>query len=582
MVKLVISDDAGATTVVPLVRDEISIGRGEGNTIRLTERNVSRKHAQLKRNGETFILCDLGSYNGVLVNGKPIVDEIEVNPGDRIRIGDYFLMVEAEGETQAEAQDREYARDTIPITETSPAVTTTPARLVLLTEPIPGVEFSLRKNSTIRIGRGEDLDIPIVHSSVSREHAEIRVDEEEVHISDLGSVNGLCINGNRIDKSVLKSGDLVELGEVVLRYVAAGESYQFDPSEAARYLKKNRGLSRQQLQIGAAVVAIAAFLLVVIVWSQGGDSTNVTELVDVQQESRSEVAERDAIKRMNDEAFARALGDCRAALDGSRFAEAIAYAKKALEKRPSDKAAGECKQAAERRLEQEQIFVRGKAALDHGDAEGAYLEFQKLDSNSGYEQKPEVGRAIEEFARSQIDLAWALIKSDKKEAARLAATVMAIADAPAEFYTAAREIQDTLQKQESVSPSARFASTTKAKRRSSVVKNPRRPAKAPSNPKAVEKRVSTASKTEAKAGEKGGMGRFREASACLARGDNRCIIRLLAGKAKTAAELGLLIETYRSIGDSKNALANMALYVKRFPTSRRTASYQRILERNSK
>ena len=42
MYKLIIEDDEGKTTVVPLIRDEITIGRKEGNTIRLTERNVSR------------------------------------------------------------------------------------------------------------------------------------------------------------------------------------------------------------------------------------------------------------------------------------------------------------------------------------------------------------------------------------------------------------------------------------------------------------------------------------------------------------------------------------------------------------
>ena len=42
MIKLVISDNEGTTTVVPFARDEISIGRKEGNTIRLTERNISR------------------------------------------------------------------------------------------------------------------------------------------------------------------------------------------------------------------------------------------------------------------------------------------------------------------------------------------------------------------------------------------------------------------------------------------------------------------------------------------------------------------------------------------------------------
>ena len=47
MLKLIIEDDEGRKTVVPFVRDEITIGRKEGNTIRLTERNVSRRHARI-------------------------------------------------------------------------------------------------------------------------------------------------------------------------------------------------------------------------------------------------------------------------------------------------------------------------------------------------------------------------------------------------------------------------------------------------------------------------------------------------------------------------------------------------------
>ena len=47
MYKLVISDDEGKTIIVPLVRDLITVGRQDGNTIRLTERNVSRQHARL-------------------------------------------------------------------------------------------------------------------------------------------------------------------------------------------------------------------------------------------------------------------------------------------------------------------------------------------------------------------------------------------------------------------------------------------------------------------------------------------------------------------------------------------------------
>ena len=71
------------------------------------------------------------------------------------------------------------------------------------------------------------------------------------------------------------------------------------------------------------------------------------------------------------------------------------------------------------------------------------------------------------------------------------------------------------------------------------------------------------------------------ASACLARGDNECVIRALEGNAGSERELGLLIETYRAIGDSKSAQKNMATYLKRFPSARRAETYRRMLELQS-
>src|SRR4029079_2540512 len=93
MYKLIIEDDEGKTTVVPLIRDEITIGRKEGNTIRLTERNVSRKHARLlKHNGSIFIE-DVSSYNVIKLNGDRIDGRATVGEGDRIQIGDYQLAL---------------------------------------------------------------------------------------------------------------------------------------------------------------------------------------------------------------------------------------------------------------------------------------------------------------------------------------------------------------------------------------------------------------------------------------------------------------------------------------------------------
>ena len=72
MFKLTIEDDEGKTTVVPLSREEVTIGRLDGNTIRLTERNVSRKHARLVRQNGAIYIEDLASFTGVRVNGTKI------------------------------------------------------------------------------------------------------------------------------------------------------------------------------------------------------------------------------------------------------------------------------------------------------------------------------------------------------------------------------------------------------------------------------------------------------------------------------------------------------------------------------
>ncbi len=101
--KLIIEDDEGRKTVVPVVREEITIGRQDGNTIRLTERNVSRRHARFYRENGSLMLEDLGSYNGVRVNGDRIGEATKVKEGDLIEIGDYDLGIQGKLEPMAGA-----------------------------------------------------------------------------------------------------------------------------------------------------------------------------------------------------------------------------------------------------------------------------------------------------------------------------------------------------------------------------------------------------------------------------------------------------------------------------------------------
>ena len=114
MFKLTIEDDEGKTTVVPLARDEMTIGRLEGNTIRLTERNISRRHARLSQQNGALFIEDLTSFTGVRVNGTRIASPTPLREGDEVQIGDYRIVLR--GEQQAPAIDR-------PTMPSMPAVT---------------------------------------------------------------------------------------------------------------------------------------------------------------------------------------------------------------------------------------------------------------------------------------------------------------------------------------------------------------------------------------------------------------------------------------------------------------------------
>jgi ABC transport system ATP-binding/permease protein len=94
--KLTIEDDEGKTTVVPLARDEMTIGRLEGNTIRLTERNISRRHARLSQQNGALFIEDLTSFTGVRVNGTKIASPTPLREGDEVQIGDYRIVLRGE------------------------------------------------------------------------------------------------------------------------------------------------------------------------------------------------------------------------------------------------------------------------------------------------------------------------------------------------------------------------------------------------------------------------------------------------------------------------------------------------------
>jgi pSer/pThr/pTyr-binding forkhead associated (FHA) protein len=261
MWKLTIQDDQGNKTAVHLVRDEYTVGRDEVNAVRLTERNISRRHARLARQTGEWRLQDLGSYNGCYVNGARVADTQPLMHGDLVQLGDYRLTVEDE----SLANSREDGVLTLP---GRPGMNTQSDRLVLMAGPGQGQEFVLA-GSRVVLGRGEECEVSINHPSVSRVHAEIRkVGERHYELVDLGSANGVRVNGVELPSSMLDARDVIELGDVLLKYVPAGEIYIPGADEVSRrelVFPSSAGISLPlKIALGAAVAAVVAVLAVAL------------------------------------------------------------------------------------------------------------------------------------------------------------------------------------------------------------------------------------------------------------------------------------------------------------------------------
>ncbi|HEY3822401.1 MAG TPA: FHA domain-containing protein [Polyangiaceae bacterium] len=282
MWKLVIEDDEGKRTLVPLTRDQYSVGRKEGNTIRLTERNVSREHARLFKkpaNGApappdkpTFVLEDLTSYNGVFVNGLRITHAQDLSHGDLVQIGDYRIVLQDElvADISASSLPND-AKSTLPQGGHSRASTLMdrPNRLVMLAGPTPGAEFPLVEER-MTVGRAEDASVSINHNSVSRLHCEVHaLGDGRFEIVDKGSSNGVRVNSAELRRGIVEPGDVIELGDVKFKFIGAGQIFRPTESQQLAVLNDRAAGEIVRGKRGATALPLAIFAVVVIAGAIG-------------------------------------------------------------------------------------------------------------------------------------------------------------------------------------------------------------------------------------------------------------------------------------------------------------------------
>jgi len=309
--KLIIEDDEGHKTVVPVVRDEITIGRNDANIVRLPEKNVSRQHGRLLRESGHYYIEDLNSFTGIRVNGEKIAGKHVVQDGDLIQISEYDLILEESPDDRAppppvpqidtEAQARRMAEtatirlsDLRPVDVEVPAQDVPPgqrARLVGISGKHRGEELVLGR-SPIRLGRSDENDLQIEHPSISRKHLRLHLDNGTWKVMDAESRNGVRVNGEPYAQIGLRHGDVLEVGHLRYAFVEPGRAFQLPPELtplASAPLASPPARTGLWVGIGIASVALLAAAIFLILRNRA--DAEIAQRLRVQRAEKLRVAQ---------------------------------------------------------------------------------------------------------------------------------------------------------------------------------------------------------------------------------------------------------------------------------------------------
>jgi tetratricopeptide (TPR) repeat protein len=227
--KLVIEDDEGNRQEIPVDGlDEVTLGRAPGNTVQLTERNVSRQHARFFPQDGTLVVEDLHSANGILLNGQKVTAPKALQDGDLLRIGDYGVVLQHDTDIHriqvVEAEPIEApdlgTHDTAPHAVATLIAEAQP-RLLALNGRLKGTVWTLGR-SEVRVGKDPQAELSIPQRSLADFHAKLlQTAGNDWRVQELAR-SGVRVNGVAFADSPLRDGDVLELGALHLRFVGPG------------------------------------------------------------------------------------------------------------------------------------------------------------------------------------------------------------------------------------------------------------------------------------------------------------------------------------------------------------------------
>lgn len=238
---------------IQLTKDVTRLGREPGMEVALEAAAavVSRRHAEIQRSNGQYTLVDLGSFNGTLLNDQRITSPTPLYDNDRIQLGmggPILRFLDPSHPAPSGAQNtgqRSVAISSgaspqapipIPVPPSSgPLAAPASAQTMVvkagsgsLNQPSPSagggaqpqllMQVAFDGKPQLTVGRAPDNDITLDGLQISNHHARLVNAGGQITVEDVGSTNGVYINGARITgRRPLQPRDIVQVGPFVLQ-----------------------------------------------------------------------------------------------------------------------------------------------------------------------------------------------------------------------------------------------------------------------------------------------------------------------------------------------------------------------------
>jgi hypothetical protein len=153
--------------------------------------------------------------------------QVEFDTDDRLDLGEFGIQAQLLAAPEEEQKQEGPAAPAPSSGDFGHTMVYSPSRDARRIDPAPdrgqallvgGGRRNVLSGSRVVIGRSRDADIVLQDPNISRRHAELRRGDDAWQIVDLGSTNGIKVNGRRTDTAALRPGDQITIGVTDLTF----------------------------------------------------------------------------------------------------------------------------------------------------------------------------------------------------------------------------------------------------------------------------------------------------------------------------------------------------------------------------